>query len=344
MSLAELTDQRSAVQILQRSLDRGRLGHAYLFSGPDLDLLEILASNLARTVNCLHPPQVGAGGLPLDCCDACASCRKIQRQAHADVHYLRPESKLRIITIDQVRQLNEAIHLKPGEGRYKVGIITAADRLNAEAGNAFLKTLEEPPGQSLLMLLSTEPGRMLETLVSRCLVLPVAGEIMPRLSPAQRQFLDRFIQILAAAQEGVWTRYRLLGLWMQELAEVKSAVEKSISERSPLRIHDDVDPRLKEKWEDELAAAIEAEYRRRRSDMILLLQRWMRDLWLCGHAIADPALFYPELADRTKAAADRMGESGAQENLRLLERLHRILETNVQEPLAIEVTCLKMAL
>src|SRR5213592_2285026 len=182
MAFKDFPAQEQGVQLLQRSLKRGRLAHAYLFTGHQLDELEALARTLAKTLNCSQPTK--ADGKPVDCCDACLACRKINGDNHADVYWVRPESKSRVIVIEQMRELMQVIHLKPTEAEYKVAVIVAADRLNVQAANAFLKTLEEPPAKSVLILLSTEPQRLLETILSRCLRLNFAGKAGPPLNPA----------------------------------------------------------------------------------------------------------------------------------------------------------------
>src|SRR6185436_1663393 len=103
-------------------------------------------------------------------------CRKIEGETHSDMHWVRPESKSRIVSVDQMRELMREIQLKPSEAEVKVAVIVAADRLNTQAANAFLKTLEEPPAKSVLILLSTEPQRLLETILSRCLRLNFGAE------------------------------------------------------------------------------------------------------------------------------------------------------------------------
>ena len=169
MAFHNISEQSQGIQLLQRSLARKRLGHAYLFTGHQLEELETLARTLAKTLNCQNP--VTTDGIATDCCDACANCKKIEHENHADLHWARPESKSRIISVDQTRELMREIQLKPTEAGYKIAIIAGADRLNAQAANAFLKTLEEPPPKSILILLSTEPSRILETILSRCLRL-----------------------------------------------------------------------------------------------------------------------------------------------------------------------------
>src|SRR5438876_434046 len=101
MSFAQFPEQQQSVNLLRRSLDRGRLAHAYLFSGTLPGELEAVARTLAKALNCQQPFGRGAAGIPLDACDQCLSCRKIESENHPDVHWIRPESKSRIITIDQ---------------------------------------------------------------------------------------------------------------------------------------------------------------------------------------------------------------------------------------------------
>jgi len=353
MAFKQFPKQTQGVQLLQRSLARGRLGHAYLFTGHQLEQLESLARTLAKTLNCGNP--VKTGGVATDCCDDCPACRKIDSDTHADMHWARPESKSRVVTIEQMRELMREIQLKPTEAGYKVAIITAADRLNPQAANAFLKTLEEPPAKSVLILLTTEPQRILKTVLSRCLRLNFTGEIAPLLDPAQSEWLARFGALAATETKSLLGRYRLLDVLLQKLGEIKSRVEETLTARSPLQRYEDLEKDLREKWEDELAAAVEAEYRRQRADLILLVQWWLRDVWL--HALRSSSstedgftlaaggelLNFPQI-DGAEAVARRLTPRRALENLQILEQTQRLLHTNVQEALALEVSLLKLQL
>src|SRR5213083_3052596 len=100
MSFADFPEQQAVVDLLQRSLARGRLGHAYLFSGDRLEELESLARTLAKTLNCRAP--VLENGTAIDCCDECPNCLRIDNGNHADVFWVRPESRMRQIRIEQI--------------------------------------------------------------------------------------------------------------------------------------------------------------------------------------------------------------------------------------------------
>ena len=341
MAFKDFPEQEQGVQLLQRSLERGRLGHAYLFSGHQLDELEALARTLAKTLNCQRP--LKASGVAVDCCDACPSCRKIDGLAHADVHWVRPESKSRVILVDQMRELMREIQLKPAEATFKVAVIVAADRLKTEAANAFLKTLEEPPAKSVLILLSTESARILETILSRCLRLNFAGEGRARFDAAQLEWLGQFSALAAGEQKSLLGRYRLMDVLLQKLAALRAHVDETLSARSPLEQHPDAEKDLREKWEDELKAAVEAEYRRQRAEVLLLVQWWLRDVWLQSLAAGPGLLNFPDL-DGTQQVAKRLSPERAQQNLQVLEQTQRLLFTNVQEALALEVGMLKLQL
>jgi len=344
MSFRQHPEQEQVVTLLQRSLERGRLGHAYLFSGGRLGDIEVVARTLAKTLNCQSPPQRATNGLALDCCDACPACHRIEGDIHADVQWLRPESKTRLVSIDQVRELVHTVHLKPTEGLYKVAVIVAADRLTPQAANAFLKTLEEPPARSVLLLLTTEPQRMLETVVSRCLRMSFAGDTGGPREPDRLEWLQAFGQVASGQQQTLLGRYQLLGALLSELARLRKSVGDSLTARSPLQRYEDVAPDLRDRWETELAAAIEAEYRRQRGELLACVQWWLRDVWLLTQKLAEHTLTYPEVERHSATVASRLTPEDAMANLGILEGTQWVLGSNVQEALALEVGLLKLKL
>jgi DNA polymerase-3 subunit delta' len=354
MAFRDFPEQAEGVEFLQRSLERGRLPHACLFTGDDLDTLEGLARTLAKTLNCLKP--VLKKGARVECCDRCPVCLRIEHGNHRDVHWVRPESKSRVIVIEQMRQMIQEVNLKPSEAEYKVFTVVAADRMNEKAANAVLKTLEEPPPRSILILATIEPQRLLETILSRCQRLKFGGEGLKRYQGTPREWLGDFGQIAAAGRKGLLARYRLMDVLLKVLNERKETIEKDLTERSPLEKYKDVEKDLAEKWEDELKASIESEYRRQRSNLLGLLQWWMRDIWLCtlGSGLSTGSgdgrqpgrtgmLSFPELPE-TRQVAERISSKDALSNLEILEQVQRWLHTNVQEALALEVCLLKLRL
>jgi DNA polymerase-3 subunit delta' len=342
MSFAQHTEQTAVVDILRRSLDRQRLGHAYLFAGPHVNTLEAVSKTLAKTLFCLHPPQRNEQGAALDCCDQCDPCHRVDENTHPDVLWIRPESKMRVITIDQIRDLMGNIRLKTMDGGYKLGIIVGADRLNVQAANAFLKTLEEPPPRSLFLLLSSTPSRVMETIRSRCLTLNFAGASRPQYEAPVLSWLEQFSATAAQTQTGLLNRYRLLGALLEVLTQTRETITEQLTAASPLQSADDADPVWREKLETELNAAIEAEYRNQRAQLMGALQWWLRDVWLTSLG-ADPGLnAFPNLQEHTQNVAQRLHPDDAAENLKTTQHSLRLLETNAQEALVLETTLLKL--
>lgn len=343
MSFADFPAQQQVIQLLQRSLERGRLGHAYLFSGSDLDELEGVARALAKTLNCLQPRR-GAGGAAIDCCDGCLQCRKIGHGNHGDVHWVRPEAKSRVVKVEAMRDLIREVNLKPTEAEHKVAVIVGADRMNANSANAFLKTLEEPPARSVIILLSIEPQHLLETILSRCLRLSFAGSPLRPLDDEQRAWLEAFARMAGEGRQGLLGRYQLLGTLAVHLAARKEAITADLEAKSPLNQYADLEPDMRERLEEELKAAIESEYRRQRADLLAALQWWLRDMWLLALQCDRAMLAYPALAAHSEKVAARITPDAALKNLDTIEETQRLLHTNVQEALALEVGLLKLAL
>lgn len=340
---ADFPDVRQSVDLLRRSLERGRLGHAYLFTGENPELLEGVARELSAAVNCTAAQETSVPGqLPTQACGSCPSCRRIREGLHPDVHWLRAESKMRIIRIEQVRELLNAVQLKANEARYKVAILFGADRLSSEAANAFLKTLEEPPPRSLFILVSTEPDRVLATILSRCLRLSFPAVDPP--GEADLAWLKQFALELERPSRSLLGRYRLLGILLRRLAEVRERVETDIEARSPGRQYQDADSSLAEQWENEAKAAVEAEFRRQRGRTVRLLQEWLRDVWLMTQNQPAHLLAIPALERSTGIVAARLDPDRAVANLGLLESTQSLLHTNVQEALALEVALLRLSL
>ncbi|MGQ9628485.1 MAG: DNA polymerase III subunit delta' [Anaerolineae bacterium] len=150
-----------AVELLQKSIREGRVSHAYLFTGPPQVGRRTLALNFAQALNCLEE-----GERP---CGKCLSCRKIATGNHPDVRLIEGEGGR--IKIEQVRQMQRELSLSLHEGRWKVYILPDMEGATLEAANCLLKTLEEPPAQTVLLLTATGTEKLLPTIVSRCQVL-----------------------------------------------------------------------------------------------------------------------------------------------------------------------------
>jgi DNA polymerase-3 subunit delta' len=186
MPFSELIAQDRALSPLRSALRRGALHHAYLFGGPEGVGKARAARLLAQAANCEGPGAPSQG----DACGACGPCRKIEKGIHPDVVHLAEERAMakagtwepkagrtpsRDIVVDQVRDLvDRRLSLKRFEGRRRFVIVDPADAMNPQAQNALLKTLEEPPEDTTLVLVAASPDALLPTIRSRCLRVPFA--------------------------------------------------------------------------------------------------------------------------------------------------------------------------
>lgn len=143
-------------QRLRRAIESNRIAHAYLFTGPDGIGKKETAIAFAKAINCIS----GQGD------DNCSSCRKIEKENHPDVEVIRADG--RFIKIDRIRTLIEELEYQPYEGRKKIAIFDEAEKLTLQAMNTLLKTLEEPPGETLIILVTSHPQALIPTVRSRC--------------------------------------------------------------------------------------------------------------------------------------------------------------------------------
>jgi DNA polymerase-3 subunit delta' len=183
LSWERVRGHNTLVQGFRRAVRRGRLAHAYLFTGPAGVGKRLFAVELAKALLC---EQATAGSL--QACDHCSSCVQVEANTHPDFFTAaRPPDALEF-PIDLMRQLCQSFALKSARGRGKVVLIDDADDLNEEAANCFLKTLEEPPPRSVLILIGSTADRQLPTIVSRCQVIrfaPLAPELVEELLQAE---------------------------------------------------------------------------------------------------------------------------------------------------------------
>jgi DNA polymerase-3 subunit delta' len=208
------------VQLFRRVVQRGRLAHAYLLSGPRGVGKRLFAEELAKALLCEASLEAR-----LEACDRCPACAQVAAGTHPDFFVAtRPEESLEF-PIKVMRDFCQSLSFKPARGRGKVAILDDADDLNEEAANCFLKTLEEPPPRSVLLLIGTSADRQLSTIVSRCQVVhfrplseALVGEILRAQGVEDSALIERLArmsggspgQALALADPALWEFRRLL--------------------------------------------------------------------------------------------------------------------------------------
>ncbi len=176
MSFKDIKGQDNAIEFLKNSIDNDKVSHAYMFIGPAGVGKKATAINFAKALNCLSPkdegpcdPSTNSGSHPelVEGCDVCAQCKKIDASNHPDVLIATPAKEDSSFGIDRIRAVTKDIGLRPYEGRKKVYILDSADSMTQEAQNALLKTLEEPPSESVLILIVENINAIFPTIQSR---------------------------------------------------------------------------------------------------------------------------------------------------------------------------------
>lgn len=307
--------------ILRRAVASDRLAHAYLFEGPEGIGKQLMAMALVRAVFCLE----GSG------CGTCSACRKVDHRNHPDLHLLEAEGAS--IKIEQVRLLQKELSYRPLEAPKKVCLIDGAEKMNPAAGNALLKTLEEPSGNALLILLTPRPEAVLSTIRSRCQRLPFArlpqealrGVLVDQLGVDETQG-----HILAALSEGSFKK--ALGKDRELFIERRRTLLKALTALSGGSILPLFD----------LAQEI-ADEKERLPDILEMFQAFYRDLLLVHHGRPEKELVNIDLIDKIRRVAPRETIPSLLRKLDAIAVSRRQLERNVNRQLAMDVLLMRLA-
>lgn len=291
MSWSDIRGHDRLVSHFADLLRQRRFGHAYLFVGPKGVGKRLFARQFARCLLCEAPRD------PAEACGNCAACLQVESDTHPDLIQVgRAQDKLEL-SIDVIREVSSRLALKSARGGMKIAIIDDADDLNDAAANAFLKTLEEPPPRSLLILLAADLETQLPTIVSRCQVI--------RFGPLK---IDQVLEILR--------RHGCDDPQARRLAEISGG-----SPGQALALLDE------DLWE--FRQAIASQLSQRPCDPIALAERWRTFIESAGkdaavqrhRAILSLRLLIDLLAQALRAAAGALPEGAAEDDRQTASRL-----------------------
>ena len=310
----------AAFSYLRRAHEQNRLAHAYLISGAPGSGKRALASRLANLVNETKSEDIFATGTP-------------------DVFVAEPGSKSRRIVIDQIRNLEHALQMRATNGRRKVAIVSDADRLQPQAANAFLKTLEEPPNDSLLLLLTTMPEALMDTIISRCVPLALATPERSAPSPEELEVLA----LLNSIGTGVQGAYHLAQGFLRVLARLRESIQAenaALLKAEEVRYKNTTDGAWLDEREDHFKALSESMYLQRRAALVEVVFRWWSDVLRARSGINGQEL--PTASEKTRAIAAKLTMAECLKRIRRVEELRDQLGRNIQEALAVEVAFLSV--
>jgi DNA polymerase-3 subunit delta' len=326
-----------AYELLSAAHGRGRLAHALLVSGAEGSGKQELAARMIQLVN----GGGAAGGFDLFGDPVVAGTPPLDELESGWIRIIRPRMKSRRIGVDEIRNLEHTLHLAAPSGSRKVGVLVEADRMNEQAANAFLKTLEEPPDNTLLILLTANPQRLLPTILSRCVRIPLLGGR----AMLEGGGAELVAALNEAAQRGFGTPIAALHLkavfanFLQQSREHTEAAAKHAEKEETAAYRDGTDGAWLREREAFHKAAAEAEYLDARNRMLDVLMAWLADLLRVK--TGSSGLDFPETAEALRPIAERETEPKLLRRIEALDSLRRTLETNAFEPLAIEVGFLK---
>ena len=299
---------------LYHAIASNRVAGAYLFVGVANVGKETVALNFAKSINCRTSDE-GA-------CGTCLSCRKADDGNHPDLQIIRPSGAW--IKIDQIRELQKRIIYRPLEGVRKVYILTEAERMNLEAANCLLKTLEEPPADSGLILLTTNLDALLPTIRSRCQIIPfhplvvseLAGHLIERFDIDQSQAL----RVAATTGGAVGKALTLL----QDGASFEEEIPEIMIANNRLDAF-----RIAEKWTQQPEALDH-------------LVTWYRDLVLLHQGAPADLLTHVHHAEQLEQLTARYSRLQLQSAIKAIFETKAMLQRNVNATLALEVLALKL--
>jgi len=319
-----------AADLLAQHIARQEVRHAYLFAGPPGVGRRSLALRFAQALNCTNPPQPGQP------CGTCRTCVQIEGMRQVDLTVVQALDEDGIpreggsLKIDQIRDLQRTLSLSPYEARYRVALLLRFQEANTNAQNAFLKTLEEPPEKSILLLTANSAESLLPTIASRCEIL--------RLRPLPVEQLERALA----------SRWGLPGDEARLLAHYSGG-----RAGYALRLHQDpAELERRQEWLEDLQRLL-GENRRQRFNYVehefkdkeklrLALQVWLsfwRDVLLCAAGSSVP-LINLDRAEQVRFMAERLDLPFVRARVGDLERGMQRLDANVNAKLLAEVILL----
>jgi DNA polymerase-3 subunit delta' len=304
------------IDVLRQSMKSGRVAHAYLFAGLEGIGKRLVAQSFAQAINCRKKPDEG--------CGQCSSCLKIAQQIHPDYLCLEPEDGS--IKIDQIRELQSRMAYYPFEGKRKVIIVNDAEKMTPQAGNCLLKSLEEPPPDTVFILITQELRALLSTIVSRCQII--------RFLPLPPHLIQHTIEERFGRREGMTDV--LISLSGGSLGRACMMMEGDfLLERA--KLFDRVTGLSDESISATLSLAGEfASMKDEAEKKLELLKTWYHDLMVCKRRGLQERVVNADLIEKIKEESSRFTLKDLLAKWRVVRDAQYLLRRNVNTQVAME--------
>ncbi len=316
----DIVGHEQIIEHLKTAIEMGKVSHAYILNGPDLSGKMMIAEAFARALLCEKQDPDG--------CGECRSCRQSDDRNNPDIIYVKHD-KPNTISVDDIRtQLNNDIVIKPYSNQYKIYIVDEAEKMNQQAQNALLKTIEEPPAYAVIMLLTTNADSFLQTIRSRCITLnlkSVKNDVIKSYLMTEKKIPDYQADVCAAFAQGVVGK-------AIKLASSDDFNELKESALSLIKRLDDIDLY-------EMGEAIKqiSDYKLQVQDYFDLITVWYRDvLYMKATSDVNGLIFKDEVYD-IKKQASKHSYHGIETIIEALDKAKLRINANVNFDLVIEL-------
>ena len=324
-AFSDILGNEQIIEHLQNAIRMGKVSHAYILNAPESSGKRMIAEAFAATLQCEKK-----GTEP---CGECHSCKQAASHNHPDIIYVQHE-KPNTIGVDDIRvQINQDIAVKPYSSPYKIYIVDEAEKMNVQAQNALLKTIEEPPAYGVILLLTTNADAFLPTILSRCIRLdlkPVADDKLKEFLMKKCGVVDYQADICVDFSQGIVGRAVTLAS-SAHFNEIKDAVLQLLK-------------RVKDIELSEMIGAVKqiGEYKLDINDFFDMMMIWYRDVLLYKATADVNGLVFKDEVYEIKKQANTSSYHGIELIQEALEKAKMRLDANVNFELVIELLLLTL--
>lgn len=321
MNFAEIIGQEDAKNLLKNAIKSGNTSHAYIFSGEKGSGKTMLAEAFATMVLCENHSD--------DSCGECVSCKQASNRNNPDIIYVYKDDEKKALSVDNIREkINNDIVLKPYSGKYKIYIVPEAEKMNQQAQNALLKTIEEPPAYAIIILLTSNHNALLQTILSRCVTIqmkPIDSELIKKQLQQKYEIVDYKSEIVASFAQGNMGKAIELAR-SEEFNQMKDDVVSLVKRASRMDYYE----------VNEVIKSITS-YKLIMDQILDLITLWYRDVLLYKATLSEKHIVFKEDMYDIKDQANRCEYIGLDKIFTAIDETRARLAANVNFELTLEL-------